>query len=241
MLFRSVLTGTYRTQGDDLVIDMKLNAPAMEVEELEAMLPSLNIVLPQGSSLKGGTAHVNVAVQGATDALNIKGSAGLAKTKLAGFDLGSRMRTVAKLAGIKISPDTDFDNVSADVTMNPKGTAVDNISIVAPTIGQLAGAGTISPAQALDFKMRATLIAEGGVMGLVGAKQASIPFSIAGTSADPKFVPDVKGTAAGIASGIASGVTGGNISNIKDLKKMTPDQAGKAAGDILNLFRKKKE
>ncbi|MEQ1947307.1 MAG: AsmA family protein [Bryobacteraceae bacterium] len=237
---KAALTGNYRTQSDDLLIDMKLAAPAMEVEELEAMLPSLNIVLPQGSSLKGGAAHVNVTVQGPTDALAIKGSAGLTKTQLSGFDLGSKMRTVATLAGIKISPNTDFDNVSADVNSNPKGTAIDNISIVAPAIGQLIGAGTISPSQALDFKMRANLIAEGGVMGLVGAKQAAIPFSIQGTSSEPKFIPDVRGAAAGVAAGIVGGVTGGKVGNIKDLKKMTPDEAGKAAGDIMNLFRKKK-
>ena len=49
------LTGTFRTQGETEVVNLKLNAPAMPVEELEAMAPSLGIVLPTGSQLKGGT------------------------------------------------------------------------------------------------------------------------------------------------------------------------------------------
>jgi len=229
---KASLTGTYRAADKDTVIDMKLSAPAMEVEELEAMLPALNIVLPQGSALKGGTAYANVQVQGPTDALVIKGPAGLTKTRLTGFDLGSEMQTVAKIVGLKISPDTDLDNVSADINSSPKGTAVNNISMVAPTIGELTGAGTISPTHALDFRMRAKFVAEGGVMALVGSKQTAIPFSIQGTSSNPKFVPDVKALATGVATDIASG-------KLKDVK--TPEEAGKAAGDIINLFRKKKE
>ena len=230
---KAVLTGAYRTVDNETVFDMKLAAPAMEVEELEAMLPAMNIVLPQGSSLKGGTAHANVGVQGPINALMIKGSAGLTKTRLAGFDLGSKMRTVATIAGIKISPDTDLDNVSADVNSTPKGSAIDNISIVAPTVGELTGAGTVSPAQALDFKMRAKLVTEGGVMALVGSKQTAVPFAIQGTASNPKFVPDMKSMATGMATGIANGLANGKLKDIK------PDDAGKAAGDILNLFRKK--
>ena len=54
------LAGTYSEANNATVLHMKLAAPNMEVQELEAMLPALDIVLPQGSSLQGGTASANV-------------------------------------------------------------------------------------------------------------------------------------------------------------------------------------
>src|ERR1044071_9183706 len=62
----------------------------------------------------------------------------------------------------------------------------------------LTGAGTVSPSVALNFKMVAEL---GGGKGAGGTQRSGrregrsgdgIPFTIEGTTADPKFVPDVK-------------------------------------------------
>jgi AsmA protein len=220
------LTGNYRTEGNGTVVSMKLNGPSMAVSELEEILPALDIVLPRGSKLKGGELAATLTVEGPTDMLVSTGSVALKKTQLAGFDLGSRMNTIAKLTGIKISPDTDFDNVSADVRVAPDGVRVENISVVAPAIGELAGAGTISPANALNFKMRAKLKA-GGVMSVLNTGgETAIPFSIAGTSSEPKFVPDVKGMVGGIAAG--------------KLKPLDGD-IGKAAEGIIGLFGRKKQ
>ncbi len=55
-------------------------------------------------------------------------------------------------------------------------------------MGELAGAGTISPSHALDFKMRATVHANAVVSTLA---PPNIPFLITGTSSDPLFRPDV--------------------------------------------------
>jgi hypothetical protein len=97
---------------------------------------------------------------------------------------------------------------------------------VAPAIGELAGAGTISPAKDLNFKMRAKLKA-GGVMSVLNTGgETAIPFSIAGTSSEPKFVPDVKGMVSGIAAG--------------KLKPLDSD-IGKAAEGIVGLFGRKKQ
>src|SRR5260221_7849196 len=66
----------------------------------------------------------------------------------------------------------------------------------------ITGAGTISPAGALDFKMIANL--HGGMVGgvtkmaaLGGNKDSGIPFSITGTTTNPSFVPDVAGVGGG--------------------------------------------
>jgi len=223
---KAELTGTYRMQNNDTILHAKLAAPAMEVDELAAMLPALDIVLPQGSSLQGGTVAVNVTVDGATDKVVADGTVAVRKTRLAGFDLGSRMNTVAKLTGIKISPDTDFDNISASIHTDQGGRKVDKISVIAPAIGELSGAGTVSPAHDLNFKMRANLHT-GGVLSIVNPSgQTGIPFLIQGTSSQPKFVPDIKGMVGGIAE--------------QKLKPLTDSDIGKQATGIIDLFKKKK-
>jgi len=220
------LTGTYRIENNDTLLHAKLSAPSMEVQELAAMLPALDIVLPQGSSLEGGTAAANVTVDGPTDKLVSDATLALRKTRLAGFDLGSNINTVAKLTGIKISPNTDFDNISASVHSDQRGMKVEKISVIAPAIGELSGAGTISPANALDFKMRANLHT-GAVLNILNPSgQTSVPFSIQGTSAQPKFVPDIKGMVGGIAA--------------QRLQPLTNTDIGKEATGILDLFKKKK-
>ncbi len=223
---KAELTGTYRIQNNNTILHVKLAAPGMQVEELAAMLPALDIVLPQGSSLEGGTAAANVTVDGETDKLVSDGSVAIQKTRLAHFDLGSRMNTVARLTGIKISPDTDFDNISASVHAGLDGVKVDKISVIAPAIGELSGAGTVSPGNALDFKMRANL-RTGAMLDIVNPSgQTSVPFFIQGTSAQPKFVPDVKGIIGGIAQ--------------QKLKPLTDTDIGKQATGIMDLFKKKK-
>jgi len=213
---KAQLAGAYRSEGNGTIVNMKLNAPSMAVSELKEMLPALNIVLPRGSSLQGGTVDANFTVEGPTDMLVSSGSVALKKTRLVGFDLGSKMDTIARLAGMRINPDTDFDNVSADLRAAPDGVRVENISVIAPAIGQLNGAGTISPSNALNFKMRAQLKAAGVMDVLSAGGKATIPFSIQGTSSEPKFMPDVKGV-------------------------LESTDAGKAATDILDLFKRKKK
>jgi AsmA protein len=223
---KAELTGTYSVTNNVTVLHMKLAAPAMAVQELAAMLPALDIVLPQGSSLEGGTASANITVDGPSDKLVADGTLALQKTRLAGFDLGSRMNTVAKLTGIKISPNTDFDNIGASVHSDPGGMKVEKISVIAPAIGELTGSGTISPANVLDFKMRAQLHT-GAILDIVNPSgNTSIPFFVQGTSSQPRFVPDVKGLVGGIAA--------------QKLAPFTKTDIGKEATGIMDMFKKKK-
>ena len=223
---KAELSGTYSQATNATVLHMKLAAPAMQVQALAAMLPALDIVLPEGSSLQGGTASANITVDGPTDKLVADGTIALQKTRLAGFDLGSQMKTVAKLTGIKISPNTDFDNIGATVHSSPDGVKVEKISVIAPAIGELSGAGTISPANVLDFKMRAKLHT-GAILDIVNPSgNTSVPFSIQGTSSQPKFVPDVKGLVGGIAA--------------QKLAPLTKTDIGKEATGIMDMFKKKK-
>jgi len=83
-----------------------------------------------------------------------------------------------------------------------------------PAIGTVTGAGTVSPANQLAFKMNAAL---GGI--------GTVPFTIQGTTSDPKFLPDVKGMATGFLQGALSGKGNANQQN--------------PVNNVMGLFKKK--
>src|SRR5579883_433795 len=205
------LTGTFKSEGEAQIVNMKLDAPNMPVEELQAMLPALGVVLPSGSQLKGGTLSADLAIAGPIDKLVITGPVRLANTKLANFDLGAKLGALSAFAGKAVSnPDTSIENFSTTARVAPEGTRADNVNLTVPAIGVITGAGTVSPAGALNFKMLANL--HGGVVGSlaqVAGGGKGIPFSIAGTTSKPEFVPDIKGLATGLAGGALQGVLGG--------------------------------
>ena len=208
------LTGTFQTQGDTQVLNMKLNAPDMPVDELKVLLPSLGIVLPSGSQLEGGTLSAALAITGPLDKLVITGPVRLANTQLAGFDLGSKLGALSTFAGKAVSnPNTSIQNVSLDARVAPEGTKADNINLTVPAIGVITGSGTVSPAGALSFKMLADLkggMAEGITkVAALGSSKGGIPFAIDGTTSSPHFVPDLKGMATGVAQETLGRVLGG--------------------------------
>jgi AsmA protein len=191
------LTGGYQIQAASTVLNMKLNAVNMPVDDLEAMLPALGVTLPSGSSLKGGTLTANFTITGPLDKLVINGPVQLANTKLAGFDLGSKMSAISALTGTKTGSDTVIQNFSTDAHVAPEGISTQNINLNIPSLGVVTGNGTISPQNALNYQMSAK-VSGGVVTGLtqlagMGNKGGAIPFFIQGTTSDPKFVPDVKG------------------------------------------------
>ena len=205
------LTGTVQTHGDTQVVNLKLNAPGMPIEELEAMLPALGIELPSGSQLKGGDLSLKLDVAGPMDKLVITGPVRLSETSLVGFNLGEKMGAMAAFAGKAVSkPDTEIKNFSLDARIAPEGSKADNINLDVPAIGVITGTGTVSSAGALNFKMLANL--SGGAVGGVtkvataGSGKGGVPFSISGTTSDPKFVPDVGGVVGGVATGAVKDV-----------------------------------
>jgi len=237
------LTGTYASQGESTVLNMKLNADGMPVDDLQTMLPALGIVLPSGSSLQGGTLSVNVGIVGPVDKLVITGPIRLAQTKLAGFNLASKMSAISALSGAKTGSDTSIQNLSTDARVAPDGVRTQNINLTIPALGTVTGNGTISPAGALDYKMNANLAGGGVVTGLTqlagiggggGKGGGGIPFFIQGTTSDPHFVPDVKGMVGGQLKGGLGGALGGLTGG--------KSPAGSSPADALGgLFGKKKK
>jgi AsmA protein len=191
------LTGTYHMHGEQTLLNMKLNAPGMPVDDLEAMLPALGVILPSGSSLKGGTLSTDLGIAGSAEKPLITGPIRLAQTRLAGFNLGSKLSAISAISGAQTGSDTSIQNLSTDARVAPDGTRTENINLTIPALGIITGSGTISPGGALNYHMNATL-SGGAVTGLsqlagLGGKGGSVPFFIQGTTSDPKFVPDVQG------------------------------------------------
>jgi len=205
------LGGTYDLNGDSAALNMKLNADNMPVDDLETMLPPLGVTLPSGSSLQGGTLSSDLTIVGPVSKLVITGPVKLADTKLHGFDMGSKMSAISALAGIKTGQDTAIQVFSSNVHVAPSGIQTENVNLVVPSIGTLKGAGTVSPENALDYKISQ-------FAGVGGGKGASIPFFIQGTASNPKFVPDVKGMLGSqlgnrLGSQVPGGQNGQNVVN----------------------------
>jgi AsmA protein len=212
------LTGGFQTQGETDVMNLKLNAPDMSVDELESMLPALGIMLPSGSKLNGGTLSADLAISGPFDKLVIAGPVRMSNTRLAGFDMGAKLGALSAFTGKAPSnPDTTIQNASLNARIAPEMTRADAINVTIPSLGVVTGAGTISPHGALDFQMVAELQGnKAGALSAVtgrGGGGGGVPFRIQGTTSNPSFVPDVGGMAASAAKGAiqqsVSGVTGG--------------------------------
>ena len=215
----AVLGGMYDISGREPSINMKLSGSNMPLTELAAFLPALDVQLPAGSNIESGTAKVELTAQGPISALITTAAIRTDKARLANFDLGSKLKVLAQLAGLSTKPSTDIELLTADVRNTPEGTVVSGLKLVVPGIGELTGQGTISPRHALDFRMLATLATSGTVKAMLGQ---NIPFTIQGTSADPAFRADLKG------------VAGQKIQQaIKN-----PEGAVKTVNNILKMFKR---
>ena len=207
------LTGTYEAHGAITAVNLKLNGQGMPVDDLEVMLPAFGVVLPPKSALKGGTFNIDVASSGPIDKLVTTGTIRLENSSLANFDLGSKLAAVSALSGKQTGNDTTIQNFSSDVRVAPEGTQANNINLTVPAIGVLTGTGTVSPANQLAFKMNAAV---GGM---------AVPFAIAGTTSDPRFVPDVKGIAAALLKNALNGKSSGQqnpLNGVMGLIKKKP-------------------
>lgn len=206
------VNGTYDAHGKVTSINLKLNGQSMPVDDLEAMLPALGVILPPKSKLKGGTLNTTMAIVGPVDKLVTVGTVKLENSALANFNLGSKLSAISALSGKNTGNDTTIQNFSSDVRVAPDGTKADNINLTVPAIGVVTGAGTVSPANELAFKLNAAV----GGMG--------IPFTVAGTTSDPKFVPDVTGMATGLLKGLGKGNANQQnpVNSVMDLFKKKP-------------------
>jgi len=230
------LTGTYQMQGENTNLNLKLNGEGMSLDELQAMLPALGLVLPSGSKLSGGTLNLAQTITGTAASPLVTGPIRVANTKLTGFNAGSKLSGLSQLSGISQSdPDTSIQNLSTDARYSPAGIQTQNINLTIPAIGVLTGNGTIAPGGEMDYKMNVALSgsASTGLTQLAGLgnKGGSLPFFIRGTTSNPSFVPDVEGILNSKLKGAIPGAGGNQVPTNKQ--------------DVINglggLFGKKKK
>jgi AsmA protein len=220
------LNGTYQT-AEATVVNIKLNAKDMPAKDLEAFLPALGIHLPKGASLQAGMLSTDLNITGPTNRLVTTGNVGLFNGILAGFDLGSKMSTVASMAGIKSGKDLNIEKMTTNLRMATDGLKADNFIAVLPTIGDLTGAGTVDAKNTLDFKMLATLTH--GASGAAGSAAAGVSSA---TGALGGLLGQATGGAAG-AGGCGSSSGGGmkvpfQIQGTTSDPKFIPDVGGLA-------------
>jgi len=208
------ITGTYDMQGETTSIRTKLDGQGMPVDDLEAMLPALGVVLPTGSKLKGGTLSLSIDSNGPLDKLVSTGWVKMNNAALAGFNLGSKLSAVSALTGKAPSSgnDTVIETLSSNVRYAPDGTRLDQLNVVIPSIGSVTGSGTISPSNALDFKVVANLSGIGGGLTKLAGGGSGIPVAIGGTTSNPTFTPDMKSLATNQLKGLANG--GKDLGNV---------------------------
>jgi len=244
---KSNLSGTYKSAGDDFVLDMKIEGQGLPATDLEAFLPALGVNLPEGSKLTAGTVSANLHATGPTNKMVTDGNIGLYNGKLSGFDLGQKMSGVASLAGIKTGKDLEIEKLTSNVHMAPTGLRADNLNLVVPTLGTVVGGGTLDSGNNMNFNAVATVSssvvnnlgggAAGGLNQVLGGGAncknggIKVPFQIHGTASNPQFVPDVGGATAsllkselscagggaGNVQGIATGLAGGNAGATSDV------------------------
>jgi AsmA protein len=206
------VNGDFRLTPKGAVLDLHLSAPSLPIDQLEQLLPTVGVRLPNGSSLKGGTLTANLAITGPVAAVTLAGPVEIDNTALAGFDLGSKIDGINPFGGK--GGGTGIQTLRADVNSSPQSTQLNNIVANLPQIGTAAGNGTVALSGALDFKLSAKFTATTGVgaiatqaqnvvSGLLGRfnplkSQSSstanngIPLTITGTSSDPHIRANLK-------------------------------------------------
>ena len=214
------ITGTYQLTPQSIVLDLKLAAPNLPIDQLEQLLPAVGVKVPSGSSLKGGTLTANLAITGPVSAVTLTGPVEIDNTQLAGFDIGSRIEGLNPF-GSKGSG-TGIQTLRAGVTNTPQSAQLSNIYADLPQIGTASGSGTVASSGALNFNLNAKFNPSTGIGGVVGsavnsaagqAKNAvggflgklgsfapktpslgsnGIPLSITGTSTNPKISANLK-------------------------------------------------
>ena len=201
------LGGAFDMSGASTRLDTKVDANNMAVNDIVGILPAIGVILPAGANLEGGTANAHATITGPVDALVTAGTVNINNTRLTGYDLGSKLAALSKLAGIQSAKETLIQLFSSDVRLSPAGTQVSQLKLVLPAIGTLTGDGVIGPKNDLNFKMSAQLQTQGNALGALtqavgmGGKNATIPFHITGTTSSPVFTPDVAGAVGGLLSG----------------------------------------
>ncbi len=209
------LAGTYQAAGPTTAINLRANGQAIPIDEIEAFLPAVGVRLPQGSQLRGGTVTTALTVSGTTAAPVITGPVRLDNTELAGFDLGAKLQSLAKLTGGRIGSatgsGTNIRSLSMDIREASGGIRTDKVALDVVGVGTATGAGSVSESGALNYNMllKLTGLFSGGSSTSTAASPSGSG-SLGGLAGGLSgLIPGAGGGAAGAGLGAISGIASG--------------------------------
>ena len=199
------VNGSFRSTPQAILLDLRLAAPNLPIDQLEQLLPAVGVRLPSGSALQGGTLTTNLSITGPATATTISGPVEIDNTRLAGFDLGSKIQGLNPFGSTRGG--TAIQTLRTNVNSSPQITQFTNIYGSVPSIGTATGSGSVTPAGALNFNLLAKLSATSGigsavnqaansVGGFLGkalqftahtASSSGIPITITGTTTNPSI------------------------------------------------------
>lgn len=195
------VTGGFQLNPQAVMLDLRLAAPNLPIDQLEELLPVVGVHLPSGSSLHGGTLSTNLAIRGPATTPTMTGPVEIDNTQLVGFDLGSKIGGLNPFGGG--NGGTAIQTLRTDVISSPQSNQFSNIYAAVPSIGTASGSGTVFPSGALDFNLVAKLSSSSGVGaianqaassfgGLLGGflhktVSSGVPLTITGTSTNPSI------------------------------------------------------
>jgi AsmA protein len=221
----ALVGGTFQQNAQQTDLNLRLTGQNLSIDQLESLLPALGVRLPSGSALRGGVLTTDLIIRGPANAPVVTGPVAVSNTRLAGFNLGSKLGGIAALTGAKTGDTTELQALRLALQSSPAGVRTDNVYAFLPALGTVTGDGTVSSAGALNYRLLVKLNTSSGVAGVAtgllsqfgGAagnfttKTAAngIGVSITGTTTNPVFTPDVKG----IGGSLLQNQPGGQKSN----------------------------
>ncbi len=236
-------SGTLNAKGEDTLANLKIVGKNMAVNDVEGLLPALGVVLPSGASLQGGNINMDLNATGPLDRLVVDGPLKIEGTHLSGYNLASKLGSIAAFTGNKSSTDTLIQTFSSALHVAPEGMKADNIVLDVPSLGVVTGNGVIAGNNSLNFKMLVKL--SGAANNLLGsltsggsaAASKGLPFLIEGTTSNPVFRPALGSAVTGNIQNSLLNAVQGNKGNKTDQQNQKPDLKDALGG----LFNKKKK
>ena len=171
--------GSFEFTPQAVMLDLRVAAPNLPIDQLEQLMPVVGIYLPNGSSLQGGTMTANISVSGPATAAILAGPVEIDNTELAGFDLGSKIEGLTSLTGT--SGGTQIQVLKANVNSSPQSAQIKDIYGNLPQFGSATGAGTIADTGAINFTLTVKL----------NSPNRSIPLTITGTEKSPSIKANI--------------------------------------------------
>ncbi len=203
------LSGAYRLIPENPWLNMNLIGQRLPIDELQVLMKSAGVQLPNGSVLKGGSLTLALAIVGPTNDLVVTGPVALDNTQLVGFDLGSKIAGIAALGGLKTGNTTAIQSLRLNLRATNAGIKTDKIDAVMPAMGEATGKGTVSPGGVLDYRLVVKVTAAHGLgkagVGILTKLNGSagssgkavaakgVPMLVTGTASNPVITADVKG------------------------------------------------